>query len=102
MAEATLMENDNGRLAIAGDLSFATVPRLWDRWRTLAEGRQTLDVDLRDVQRADSAGLALLIEALRRARQTGQSVRFFNIPAQMLTMARVSGLEDILPLQQDG
>jgi phospholipid transport system transporter-binding protein len=101
MAQATVTEDDKGRLAIAGELSFATVPHLWERWRSLSQGRQSLDVDLCAVQRSDSAGLALLVEALRRARQTGQSVRFFNIPDQMLTMARVSGLEDILPLQQD-
>jgi len=101
MAEATITEADNGRLAITGDLSFATVPRLWNRWRSLADGRQALDIDLRAVQRSDSAGLALLIDGLRRAHQTGQSVRFFNIPEQMLAIARVSGLEEMLPLHQD-
>jgi len=101
MAEATITEAGNGRLAITGDLSFATVPQLWNRWRSLADGRQALDIDLRAVQRSDSAGLALLIDGLRRARQTGQSVRFFNIPEQMLAIARVSGLEEMLPLHRD-
>jgi phospholipid transport system transporter-binding protein len=100
MSEASITD-DNGRLAIAGDLSFATIPRLWERWRSLGEGKQALDVDLRAVQRSDSAGLALLIAGLRHARQTGQSVRFFNIPEQMLAIARVSGLEDMLPLHRD-
>jgi len=53
------------------------------------------------VQRSDRAGLALLVEWLREARQTGQSVRFFNMPAQMLAMARVSGLDQVLPLHRD-
>lgn len=101
MAQATITEDGNGRLAIAGELSFASVPQLWLRWRELANGGQTLDIDLCAVQRSDSAGLALLIECMRHARQTGQSVRFFNIPPQMLDMARVSGLEAMLPLQQE-
>jgi phospholipid transport system transporter-binding protein len=99
MADASIEDDGNGRLALAGDLCFATVPKLWLRWRELAGGRKTLDVDLCAVRRSDSAGLALLIEGMRYARRTGQSIRFFNIPAQMLEMARVSGLEAILPLQ---
>lgn len=98
MADASITERGDGRLAIAGDLSFDTVPRLWQRWRALAEGRASLDIDLSAVQRSDSAGLALLIEGLRRARQTGQSIRFFNIPDQLLAIARASGLEAVLPL----
>jgi len=101
VAQATITEDGNGRLAIAGELSFASVPQLWQRWRELSGDRQAMDIDLRGVQRSDSAGLALLIECMRHARQTGQSVRFFNIPPQMLDMARVSGLEEMLPLQQE-
>lgn len=99
MAEADITEDGRGRLAISGELSFATVPQLWQRWRSLAGDRNALDIDLAGVRRSDSAGLALLIEGLRLARQTGQSIRFFNIPDQLLAIARVSGLEAVLPLQ---
>jgi phospholipid transport system transporter-binding protein len=53
------------------------------------------------VERSDSAGLALLVECLRQAHQSGKSLRFFNIPAQMLAIARVSSLDQVLPLQRD-
>jgi len=101
MTEASISHNGEGRLAIHGELSFASVPGVWAQWQALGGEEAGLDIDLSDVQRSDSAGLALLVEGLRRARQTGKSIRFFNIPAQMLAMARVSGLDEILPLHRD-
>jgi len=101
MAEASISDNGNGRLAIHGELSFASVPGVWAQWQALGGGQAGLDIDLSDVQRSDSAGLALLVECLRQAQQTGKSIRFFNIPTQMLAMARVSSLDQVLPLHRD-
>ena len=101
MAQASLSKDENSRLVIAGDLSFASVPALWGQWRSTGSEGDVVDVDLSRVERSDSAGLALLVACLRDARQTGRSVRFFNIPAQMLAMARVSGLDQVLPLHRD-
>ena len=101
MAEASISDNGKGRLAIQGELSFASVPGVWMQWQTLDGGRSGLDIDLSDVQRSDSAGLALLVECLRYSQQTGNNIRFFNIPTQMLAIARVSGLDEVLPLHRD-
>lgn len=101
MPEATISEAGKGRLAIEGDLSFASVPGLWQRWRSINPDQTPVDVDLSKVQRSDSAGLALLVACLRQARERGGDVRFLNIPAQMLAIARVSGLDAVLPLHRD-
>ncbi len=102
MSEATLRKTDNGRLEIHGDLSFDSVRALWDDCRAQISAGAEVEIDLQWVERSDSAGLALMVECLRHARQTGHSIRFFNIPAQMLSMARVSGLDQVLPLHRDG
>jgi phospholipid transport system transporter-binding protein len=101
VAPAGITKGDNGRLRFQGELSFTSVPLLWEQWREVSSDQPKLDVDLSDVQRSDSAGLALLVDCVRQARQTGQVVRFFNIPAQMLAIARVSGLDEVLPLHRD-
>ena len=88
-------------MAISGELTFASVPALWKRCCSSFSERTELEIDLSDIQRADSAGLALLVECVRQARQTGKSIRFFNIPSQMLAIARVSSLDQILPLHRD-
>jgi phospholipid transport system transporter-binding protein len=61
-------------------------------------GKSRLRVDLAGVTRADSAGLALLVEWLRESEIAGNSIEFVNVPAQLLSIARVCGLDDILAL----
>ncbi|HEB99345.1 MAG TPA: STAS domain-containing protein, partial [Thiotrichales bacterium] len=50
------------------------------------------------VGRADSAGLALLVEWMREARRQGREIRFLGMPAQMSAIAEVSGLSELLPV----
>jgi phospholipid transport system transporter-binding protein len=54
-------------------------------------------LDLGEVTRADSAGLALLIEAMRLARQRALRLRVRNLPAQVEALAVVSGVDTMLP-----
>ena len=91
----------DGRLEVRGDLSFDSVPGLWRDCRETCAAGGNIDIDLGQVQRSDSAGLALLVEWLREAQRSGARLRFFNIPPQMLEMARASGLDQILPLHRD-
>ena len=101
MSEASIQVGKNGRLEIHGDLNFDSVPGLWNQCCARFSERNELDVDLSQVERSDSAGLAMLVECLRQAHQSGKTLRFFNIPAQMLAIARVSSLDQVLPLQRD-
>lgn len=86
-----------GEFALRGSLSFDTVPGLWAQADGVFQDAPALTIDLGGVERADSAGLALLIEWTRQARDHGQTIRFVNLPEQMLAIARVSGLDNILP-----
>jgi phospholipid transport system transporter-binding protein len=81
---------------VAGALTFDTVPALYrDSAAWFAAGGDLI-VDLGQVTRADSAGLALLVEWLRRARAGDARLHLANIPEQVLTLIRVNGLQDIL------
>lgn len=98
MSVAGVSRGPDGRLILAGELSFATVTRLHGEARPLFAQQGDIRVDLQDIERADSAGLALLIEWMRNARELGKSIQFLNIPQQMLAIARVSSLDQVLPL----
>jgi len=97
---ASIETGGDGGLRLSGALSFATVRDLLDRFGELPDARGSIRIDLAQVTRADSAGVALLIEWMRLARAAGREIVFVNIPAQMLAIARVSGLDQILPLQR--
>jgi len=89
----------DGRVRVAGELGFATVTSALAESESLfGDGKGELVFDLGAVERADSAGLALLIEWMRRARRAGRAVRFLNLPPQMLEIARAASLDRVLPL----
>lgn len=89
-----------GEFALQGSLSIDTVPGLWSRSAGGWQEASALTIDLGAVERVDSAGLALLVEWTRQARENGQGIRFTNLPEQMLAIARVSGLDTILPFDR--
>ena len=98
MADAQLVENDDGSWLLKGELGFAQVPAVLKHAGVNMLGKKPLTVDLKGVSRADSAGLALLVEWLRESEAAGNTIKFVNVPAQLLSIARLCGLDDILSL----
>ncbi len=94
-----IQQADDGVYRLVGQLDFNTVPELWQSSEVMfAPQSKRVVVDLLEVSRADSAGLALLVGWIRRARARGVETEFRNIPDQLLAIARVSGVEDMLPI----
>ena len=90
------MNASSSTQTVAGALTFETVPDLYRSSAGWFEGAGELVLDLAQVGRTDSAGLALLIEWLRRAQAANRTLRFANIPAQVQTLIRINGLQDAL------
>ncbi len=89
----------SGGFRVSGELVFETVPELLEQGRALfGDGAPGFDLDLGGVTRADSAGLALLVGWMRIAHARHRNIVFRNVPEQLLAIARVSGLDTILPL----
>lgn len=99
MDDAQLVENGDGSWLLQGELDFMSVPALLQHAGMNMLGRELVTVDLKGVTRADSAGLALLVEWLRESESAGNRIEFVNVPAQLLSIARVCGLEQILSLK---
>jgi phospholipid transport system transporter-binding protein len=99
--EAPAIERrDADTVAVRGPLSFATVPQVWREGRGLFSGGGRLVVDLSGVGRADSAGVALLVEWLRAARARGVELSFRGMPAQMRAIATATRLDTLLPVEE--
>ncbi len=88
----------NGRFCLVGELSFATVPVLMKESAELFKQGKTITLALNAVERIDSAGLALLLSLLRQAGEHGQKLSFVGAPEQLLSLARVGGVDQVLPL----
>jgi phospholipid transport system transporter-binding protein len=100
---ARLTAPDPERLLLAGVLDFDTVGRLTVEGGVLlraaaARGQERLVIDLSAVERANSAGLALLLEWLEMARARGLSLSYAHLPESLDRLAAVSNLGDLWPL----
>ena len=97
---ARLEKTAPGHYQLSGDLSFQSVPELWQKNKAVLfkDDSLELDISLAGLERSDSSGLAILVEWFREAEQQNRKINFINIPQQMYDIARVSGLDEILPL----
>lgn len=87
------------RLRAIGELGFATAARALEDGLALMDSGQAWTVDLAGVTAGDSAGLAVLVEWLSVARARGATLDFAAVPSQILAVARISDLEDLLVAQ---
>lgn len=83
---------------LTGELTFATVNALLEQAPALFDNHHKLKIDLTNVTRSDSAGLALLIDWMRFAKTNNKEIMFYNIPSQMTAIANASGVDELLPV----
>jgi phospholipid transport system transporter-binding protein len=96
VSETRLEQQEAGHGHLTGALTFDTVPQLFQQGRQLFADSNNLQLDLAGVERSDSAGLALLVGWVRLARQCGGTITFLNVPQQLLGLARVGGVDQVL------
>lgn len=103
----TLSQRGAGVWHLAGVLDMTSVPTLSDAAPRLVDSCNLVDapevlVDLCDVTRMDSAGLALLVDWQGQARGRRTKLRFRNLPAGIAAIAEVYGLGAVLPAEVFG
>ena len=93
---------ENGSYAIEGELNNQTVPEISQQLTKLISGvsGENITLDLALISRSDSAGVALLVEAMQLAKSANLTLLFTNLPQQMQDIAGLSGLLEIFPLSQ--
>ncbi|MDH3871274.1 MAG: STAS domain-containing protein, partial [Gammaproteobacteria bacterium] len=74
MVDAVIETAAEGRWRLSGELGFGTVSRMLKESRAGFLDAGDIEVDLSGVTRADSAGLALLIEWLRTAERADRPI----------------------------
>lgn len=92
------IETSPGRVALVGALTFASVEASGDDASRVLSAQQQgrVDVDLQRVERADSAGLALLVGWIAAARAAQVTLAFHAVPARLRAIARICEVEALL------
>lgn len=96
MNSAALIQRDHDTLYISGSLDFIHVMMLWNESMPLMEEYTYLNFDFSKVSSVKSAGIALLIEWVKWAEQHHKTLRFIHVPRELLSMALMCGVDNIL------
>jgi len=91
-----LIDEGQGRYRFEGELTFATAVGALKKTRSVFRNAPRLSFDLTGISRVDSAGVALLLEWLRRAAEAGTELSYVHLPPQARAIARVSGIEHLI------
>jgi len=91
-----MIRRDGDRLYISGPVTLANVAGLLEEARApLAEGVSA--VDLGEVTELDSSLLAALLAWMREAKGRGRALSFAHLPQDLLTLAQLYGVAQLLP-----
>jgi len=96
MSKFELQDLGEGRFALSGEITFETAERVLLASEEPFEQHTRIEVDLSGVTKADSAGLALLLEWITWANHTVREIRFLSMPERILAIARTTEVEQLL------
>ena len=93
-----ISEVASGRITVTGELTFASAREARQLGLLVLEGSRAdrIVVDCTGVTRADSAGLAVLLDWLAWGRRKSRTVTLENLPASLVAIARISEVDGLL------
>lgn len=97
MAEPLSWQSQEGTLTLKGDLDRETLLPLWQQRETLLA--ESVELDVSQLQRVDSAGLALLVHFYHEQTQKGRDLRIIGVSDRLRTLIDLYNLNDVIPVQ---
>lgn len=96
MSSFELNQTADGAFELIGEMSFETAAQiLKSSERGFAQHAET-QVNLSQVAKADSAGLALLLEWKAQAKSRNALIRFVAVPESLLAIAKTTEVSDLI------
>jgi anti-sigma B factor antagonist len=96
---ASIIEPEPGHLALEGAIDRRLAPRLRDQLRrSLSRRPPRLLINLTRATAIDSAALAVLIEAMERARSYGGRLILYGIHEPLQTVLHGARLDHVFPI----
>jgi phospholipid transport system transporter-binding protein len=92
-----MIERKGDQLHVSGRLTMDTVAALYGTGLQ-PDGDGALEIDFAKVEAVDSAAVSLMLCWLRRAQEKHVSLRFSNLPDNLLSLARLYDVAELLPI----
>lgn len=93
-----MMVQQDGVYRLEGPVTLANVKQVLSEGSTLFSDSQ-IRVDFSGVTEVDSSVLSLVMEWMRGAERSNRMLVFLNLPQNLLSLARVYGVLDLIPQQ---
>jgi phospholipid transport system transporter-binding protein len=87
----------NNRLQVSGNVTMDNVNTLFGVGVKAIQGG-SVEVDFAQVEKMDSSAVSLMLVWLREAQRNKTKLRFLNVPDNLLSLAKLYGVADLLPL----
>ena len=94
------MISEQGRVKISGPLTVDTVGPLIS-FSAHAADKAGVVIDLQQVETVDSAAVSLMLAWVREAQRNKVKLSFEHIPENLLSLARLYDVAELLPLGRD-
>ena len=96
MSDFELRDLGDGNFEVSGDMSFETAEQILRVSQRVFAQHENVRVDMSAVEKADSAGLALLLEWMSWEKQGVAKFDFVAIPTSVLAIAHTAELKDLV------
>lgn len=96
MSDLSVQVNDTGEVILNGEITYYTVNNALKK--NILDSHTNIRVNFAGVKHSDSSGLALMVHWLREAKKSNTKMSFEAVPDKLSALAKVSNLDDILPI----
>lgn len=96
MSDFELRDLGDGRFELSGEMSFRNAERILQTSEGAFGQYQSLEIDLSKVGKADSAGLALMLEWKAQVSQKAGDIKYVGVPDSLLAIARTSEVSELI------
>lgn len=93
------VQRNHGNIELEGVLDHVSVASVLAQSADWFTG-DAVNIGLQGISHSNSAGLAMLLEWQKIARQKQVSIQYHNVPEQLLIIARAYGVDQLLSIRQ--
>lgn len=95
MAQVQWRDEQQHFASIIGQLTRDTVPELWKTLQSWQPSSEHFEVNLKQLDRVDSAGMVMLIHLLEHAKTQNCHIMLTFMPDQLKTLFKLSNIDEI-------
>lgn len=82
--------------ALSGSLDRDSIPSIWAEFKQWPFQQDTMQINLTNVERIDSATLALLIQLIKKAKENQCKLLFNDLPEQLNVLIEISNVTSMM------